>query len=383
MKRYFYFSSHLFDGKNLTNENQNVLIFENSIFLGTALYQEVMPQEIYHTQHILTPGFINAHHHTELSALKSTRYSFNGINDFLKEVVQKRHLVDKEVLSNAAEKEIEFMSNHGIVLCGDISNLNITAIVKAKSKLSFHTFVEIIGYDVNSLETTFKKYIQIADFFENNKDTVSLSLHAPYTVHPLMLKKVLSHIGNKITCMHYMESKAESEWFNGDKTKIQIIFEQAGSHCPDEKEFVDFYRPDVFLKMPFSKKILLIHATYLMHDQLSHDHGFRFCLCPRSNLIIEHRLPDAEFVKQISNDFCLGTDSLASTPDGNVLNEANLMLKEYGFLTLDQVLKAITYNGAVALGRENEFGSFMEGKKCGLNEIKIENRKINLEKKLI
>jgi cytosine/adenosine deaminase-related metal-dependent hydrolase len=382
MKRNFYFSSHLFDGKILTNENQKVLVFENAVFLGTASYQDVIPQEVYHSQHILTPGFINAHHHTELSALKPKNHSFNGINDFFKEVVQNRHQVNRAVLSDAAEKEIEFMENHGIVLCGDISNLNITAEVKAKSKLSFHTFVEIIGYDINILETTFKKYAQVTSFFENKKDTVSLSLHAPFTAHPILLKKVMNHIGNKVTCMHYMESKAETEWYNGDKSKIQDIFEQAGSLCPDEKEFVDFYRPEVFLKMPLSKKFLLVHGTYLMSDQLPHNHDFRFCLCPRSNLIIEHKLPDAEFVKRISNEFCLGTDSLASTPDGNVLNEANLMLKEYDFLTSEQVLKAITYNGALALERENEFGSFIEGKKCGLNEISIENRRIKLEKKL-
>jgi cytosine/adenosine deaminase-related metal-dependent hydrolase len=383
MKRNFYFSSHLFDGKNLTNENQQVLVFENEIFRGKASLQDVMPQEIYRTQNVLTPGFVNAHHHTELSALKPLRYSFNGINDFFKEVIQKRYQVDKEVLSDAAVKEIEFMENNGIVLCGDISNHNTTAEVKAKSKLSFHTFVEIIGYDINTLETSFKKYIQISSSFENKKDTVSLSLHAPFTVHPLILKNVMSLGGNKVTCMHYMESQAETEWYNGDKTKIQNIFEQAGSHCPDEKEFVDFYKPDVFLKMPFSKKFLIVHGTYLTNDQPIHHDVFRFCLCPRSNLIIEHKLPNAEFVRRISNDFCLGTDSLASTPDGNVLNEANLMLKEYSFLTTEQVLKAITYNGALALGRENEFGSFREGKKCGLNEINIENRKINFEKKLV
>lgn len=383
MQRKFYFSSHLFDGKILSNDNQNVLVFENDIFMGSTSLQDVMPQEIYHSQHLLTPGFVNAHHHTELSALKSTTYLFNGINDFFKEVIQKRYKVDHEILSDTAEKEIKFMEKHGIVLCGDISNLHITAELKKKSKLTFHTFVEIIGYDINNLENTLKKYIQISGFFENQKDTVSLSLHAPFTVHPLMFEMVLNKAGNRVTCMHYMESKAETAWYNGDKTKIQNIFEQAGSQCPDDKEFVEFYRPEVFLKTPFSKKFLLIHATYIKRDQLHHDHSFRFCLCPRSNLIIEHKLPDAEFVERISNDFCLGTDSLASTPDGNVLNEANLMLKEYNFLTIEQVLKAVTYNGASALGRENEFGSFIPGKKSGLNEISTENRKIILENKLV
>lgn len=382
MQRNFYFSTRLFNGKNLTDRNNHVLVFKENIFEGMIPLNEIIPQEIYQTPHVLTPGFVNAHHHIELSALKSATYSFNGINDFFKEIVQKRYHVDKEVLSDKAAKEIEFMENHGVVLCGDISNLNTTAELKAKSKLSFHTFVEIIGYDITSIETTFKKHFEILSFFENKKDTASFSMHAPFTVHPAMFKKILNHNAKTVTCMHYMESKAETEWYVGNKSYIQSIFEQVGSRCPDEKEFVDFYRPEIFLNNKFPVPFLLIHGTFIRRHQLPKDHGFRFCLCPRSNLIIEHALPDDDFVKMISDDFCLGTDSLASSPDGNILNEANLMLKTYSFLTIEQVLKALTYNGALALGRENEFGSFISGKKCGLNEISIDNWNIHFEKKL-
>ena len=38
------------------------------------------------------------------------------------------------------------MYENGIVAVGDISNTNITIGIKAKSKLYYHTFVEILGF---------------------------------------------------------------------------------------------------------------------------------------------------------------------------------------------------------------------------------------------
>ena len=59
---------------------------------------------------------------------------------------------------------------------------------------------------------------------------------------------------------------------------------------------------------------------------------------------------------------CLGTDSLASNPDLDILAEARFVRARYPDFPGDQLLRMVTLSGAEALGWADEAGGLTAGK---------------------
>ncbi|HKL31088.1 MAG TPA: amidohydrolase family protein, partial [Tangfeifania sp.] len=92
-------------------------------------------------------------------------------------------------------------------------------------------------------------------------------------------------------------------------------------------------------------------------------------LCPNSNLYIENRLPDVTLFRKNNLNICLGTDSLASNSRLSVLNEMITLQQYFPEISLEEMIKWATFNGARALQTKSRFGSFETGKKPGVNLI--------------
>ena len=70
-------------------------------------------------------------------------------------------------------------------------------------------------------------------------------------------------------------------------------------------------------------------------------------------------------------EIVLGTDSLASNHQLNILEEIKTIRRHYPHIEMEKILKWATSNGAKALQMESLLGSFKKGKKPGI--ILIEN----------
>ena len=66
------------------------------------------------------------------------------------------------------------------------------------------------------------------------------------------------------------------------------------------------------------------------------------------------------------NNIVLGTDSLASNHTLNLLSEIKVMKNAFPFLSQIELLQFATFNGALALGIEDKYGSFKRGKQPGI-----------------
>jgi cytosine/adenosine deaminase-related metal-dependent hydrolase len=67
----------------------------------------------------------------------------------------------------------------------------------------------------------------------------------------------------------------------------------------------------------------------------------------------------------------LGTDSLASNPDLDVLAEARFLSQRYPDVPGHSLLKMATINGATALGWDDETGSLTPGKSADLAVVRL------------
>jgi cytosine/adenosine deaminase-related metal-dependent hydrolase len=132
-----------------------------------------------------------------------------------------------------------------------------------------------------------------------------------------------------------------------------------------------------------SPQALLVHLTLTRGEDLDRvaRTGARAVLCPRSNLHITGRLPDAEGILARGIPLALGTDSLASCPDLDVLAEAACARERFPEVPPARWLEAITAGGAEVLGVAG-MGIVEEGTAAPLLHVEIPETETPVERLL-
>jgi cytosine/adenosine deaminase-related metal-dependent hydrolase len=338
---------------------------------------------------VIVPGFINAHCHLELSHLYNCVERETGLIPFLKTVIKYSH-PDNELIIEAMRKADEEMWDNGIVAVGDISNKIISAKVKFNSKIKYHTFVEMIGFDANNAASILDDGLNKMDHFGTGS---SLGLHAPYSVSKELVKQLTrycKHEVNSIT-IHNQECAEEDTLYKFKDGPFMDFYKELNINT---ETFTAQSKNSFQCLLPFlpkSQNILFVHNTYITLKDIYYakrfEHQIYWCFCPGANLYIENRLPNLDFFKYTDYPITLGTDSLASNDKLSILNEMKIIQEHYPNLSFKELLKWATLNGAKFLGFENEMGSLMIGKTPGLNLISdLEDGKITTKtsvKKLI
>lgn len=340
-------------------------------------------KKIRHYKGVIVPGFINTHCHLELSHLKNKIEEKTGLIGFIKQILVLRQHPEEEVIA-AMQNADEEMYNNGIVAVGDISNLLISKSVKQQSQIYYHTFVELFGFNRLS-EPIITQGIQLKNDFEPLK--ASIVPHAPYSVSTELFKEIqnVTH-GDDILSIHNQETDEENKLFETGKGAFAEFFNDLGIAQSDAhnsgKNAIQYHLPQM------SKEVntLLVHNTFSSKSDINFakdEHQKLFwCLCPNANLYIENNLPDVGMLKEENLKITLGTDSLASNHQLNILTEMQI-LQDEKHISFSESIKWATLNGAEFLGIANQFGSLAVGKKPGIVLIALnEDLQIKKETKI-
>lgn len=331
---------------------------------------------VYHSG-ILVPGFVNAHCHIEFSHLYKKIEERTGIGGFIGQINKLRNASDEERLK-AIQVADRMMWAAGVVAVGDVSNSEISIQPKLKSKIYYHTFVEVFGFHPSRAEKAFDHAVNVQQKFAKQGLSATIVPHSPYSVSEPLFQKIREWTGykNSVVSIHNQESKAELQFFkDGDgpiadhlqhNLDIDISHWQPGSKSPMEY---------ILKHILQSNKLLLVHNTFTnendlncLPDQRSVKNTF-FVLCPNSNLFIENTLPPVPLFQKYELNICLGTDSLASNHQLSILAEMKTLQKHFPDLRIETLLKWASINGAEALEMERQLGSFEKDKKPGVNLI--------------
>jgi len=323
-------------------------------------------ENIQHYDGILVPGFINTHCHLELSHLQGKIPEKTGLTGFIKQILSLRQQPEEEMMSAMQSADQEMYEN-GIVAVGDISNLLISKSVKLDSKIYYHTFVEVFGFNRPS-EPIIEQGLQLKKDFAPLK--ASVVPHAPYSVSSSLFNEIEKVINDDdILTIHNQETIGENELFETGTGKFADFFAELGIAQSDahnsKQNSLNYHLPQL------SKKVntLLVHNTFSSKTDVdfakSEHQKLYWCLCPNANLYIENTLPDVDVLKTENLKITLGTDSLASNHQLNILKEMQI-LQEHKNISFEDLLKWATLNGAEFLGIESQYGSFEIGKKPGV-----------------
>lgn len=369
-------ADHLFNGEKFL-KNENVLITNEAGEIKSIVPKEDAGEDVQICKGILSPGFINAHCHLELSHLKSVIPEGTGLIDFVFKVVSERHFEEYEILT-AMEFAEQEMKKNGIVAVGDISNNSLSLAQKEKMNIEYYNFIETSGWIPQLAEFRFQRSKSIFDQFEKKGFVASIVPHAPYSVSKELWKKMIPYFPGKTISIHNQETLHEDVFFmegKGGFTKMYEMMKIDNSFYHAEKRrSVESY----FNKLSSAASVILVHNTFTRQqdlDFINENKGdsqlISFCLCPNANLYIEDSLPDVDLFLKNDCHLILGTDSLASNHQLNILQEIKTILKSFPSVKTESVLKWATCNAAKALQMESFLGTFDVGKKPGV--VLIEN----------
>jgi cytosine/adenosine deaminase-related metal-dependent hydrolase len=331
-------------------------------------------------QGILSPGFINCHCHLELSHLKGLIPEKKGLVDFVYTVVTQRHIGEEEIQDAISRGEDEMITN-GIVAVGDICNNTSTIPQKQKHRLIYYNFIEVSGWLPQIAETRFARSKFFYDEYSHtlaDRDHLSMSPHAPYSVSNELWELINPYFKNKTATIHNQETVFEDELFRkgtGDFLRMYKLMNIDNSFFqPPGKSSLQSY----FRKLKNAKKMILVHNTFSQEEDVKFATGHQglssaiyFCLCSNANQYIEEALPPVELFRKHNCNLVLGTDSLASNHGLSILEEMKTISQHFPNIPFTEILQWATINGAKALEIDSIAGSFSPGKVPGI--ILIEN----------
>ncbi len=382
----FLSANKIFNGRQYLPQGSVLVIDSQNKLKDIVAVSSEIQDKIESFDGIITPGFVNAHCHLELSHLKGKIQKHTGIPGFGKQIIMQRMSgFTKELIHEKAMEADAQMWEKGIVAVGDISNADDGFKAKQNSKIKYHTFIEILGLNPANEHMMFDLSFPFYKLLQSMGLAGSLAPHAPYSTSLQLIERIakFDKENNLPLSIHNQETEEETKFFLGKEN--------------DFKSLYDFLKADIsWFKAPGvsslqayinafnNQKTMLVHNTFSTKEdiELAANKNCFFCFCPNANLYIENKLPDYTLFKDYKDLLCIGTDSLASNDSLDIIAEANVILKNSNAFSVETVLQMITYNSASALNLENEFGSFIPGKDHGLNLVNFENDQLKLTRKI-
>jgi aminodeoxyfutalosine deaminase len=354
-------------------DGDNVLILNKDGAVQAIVKEKDAGEEIETLNGIICPGFINAHCHIELSHLKNKIPTHTGLVNFIEQVLKFRGPDKNKVAAmQAAEKELY---ECGVVAVGDICNTIDSIELKKDSKIYWHNFIETSGFVDAMAQKRMDEVIAVAQLFEEElkkKKQISIVPHAPYSVSKTLFGFINEQSKNKLISIHNQETKTENIFFTEKKGDFLSLYNNLGIDIsnfePSGKTSLQTWIPLV----TNAKRIIAVHNTFTSKEDLFfakqhvNPHKIFYCLCPNANLYIENVLPDINLLAENDITIVLGTDSYASNFSLNIFEEIKTIQNNFPNISLEKILQWATFNGARALGIEDQFGSLHVGKKPGI-----------------
>lgn len=370
---YLFTGSQLLGGgspKGEVNQKDSpVLIVKEDGTIENLVDRENAGDDIQVLEGILSPGFINAHCHLELSHMKGMIPAKTGLQEFVKQIVGLRKVDDAIIQEAIAAAEVEMFEN-GIVAVGDICNTLDTLNTKAKHRLAYYSFVELYDLDPTRAQTKIDAGIILQKTFEENCIRAAMVPHAPYSCTFALLKLLANHFGTHTISMHNQETAAENEFFENKTGDFLGMYERT-------KVALDYFHAtkksslqSVLPKIKNASHLILVHNSFtsaadiqIVQQQVTNSF---WCLCPNANQYIESAMPPIDLLRAQKANIVIGTDSYASNWSLSILDEIKTIQQFHPSIPLVELLSWATMNGARALQMEQHLGSFEKGKKPGV-----------------
>jgi len=320
---------------------------------------------------VLMPGLVNAHVHLELSALRGQVTGGRGFTAWVTQMMAARERLSPEQDIEAIDRAVSELLGFGTVAIGEVTNSLAAVAYLGACPLRGRVFHEVFGTRRASGEGMLdqaKKARAALSAWPANL-SYAVAPHTPYTLHPEVLRTTLAEARAEgaLTTLHLCEHPAERKLLldgGGPFAEFLAARGVVADWSPPQLDPIRYAKSLGAL----APDVLCVHLTEAQPDELRElaAAGAKVVLCPRSNLHIEVKLPPLVAVLEAGIEPALGTDSLASCPSLDVLEEARALGERFSSVPARTLLAMATRYGAKALGYERSLGTLEVGKAPGV-----------------
>jgi len=328
----------------------------------------------------ILPGMVNTHTHLEFSDLP-TPLGQPGIRliDWIGRLLEHRRQPGRS-LERSARMGLDESARCGSAAVGEIAQPGWPDELFRRAPLSSVVFLEQIAPFAERTAAAFESACRHLDAAEASSPwRPGLSPHAPYSVHPELLAKLvaLSAAREVPLAMHLAESREEIEFLRFGRGPFGDFLGRVEGWDPSA--FAPGRRAlDVLYALAAAYRTLVIHGNYLDAEEIAflagHTDRMTVVYCPRSHAFFGHAPYPLLRLLEAGVPVALGTDSRASSPDLSVLAEMRFVAGRWPALPGKSVLELGTLAGSRALGLEREMGSIEPGKLARLAIVALPDR---------
>lgn len=304
---------------------------------------------------VLLPGPVNAHTHLELSALGGLSAGGAGFVPWVEALVAARPLLAPDEARRATAAAVAGLVAAGTAAVGDISNALAHLDLLAAAPFDSVVFHELIGWDPSRAERTIEEAEarQSAALAESttpaSRVTLRLAAHTPQSVSGALLRSLVRR--DSLACIHVAESPAEVEFLRSgggvwaaflESRGLRVPFDAPGTSPVRYLDALGVLRPG----------LVAVHCVHVDDEELGLlvKRGVKVVLCPRSNRSLDVGRAPLPRMLAAGLQPGLGSDSLASSPSLDVLEEATLLHRDFPLVPTHTLVRMATRGGAEALG---------------------------------
>ena len=323
----------------------------------------------------LVPGFVNAHCHLELSHLHKKFRKGTGMAGFIDQINALRDWASDDVKTELVREWMDKLWKDGVSAVADISNDASSFPVKQSSPIYTRTFLEVFGTEPEDCEGVMESVRKLQNISEEYGIDAAPTPHSCYTMSPQLLS-ASSEAGleSGFLSYHSQESQEEEDLLISGTGAMAENRRRAGMSTPPVtgesslKYFID--RLADVKPAPHKEHVLLVHNVTLNQDDLDVAkkalENVYWAICPLSNIFIHNALPPVQLMRENGLKVCLGTDSLSSNDDLDMMAELICLHENFPDVPMAELFRWASLNGAEFLGKENVLGSFAEGRRPGI-----------------
>lgn len=371
-------AEYLYDGSSYEPlKNAYVEVADDGTVLAVGKVENPETEPEFHKGAIV-PGFVNTHCHLELSYLKGKFRKGTGMAGFIDQINEMRDTSSMEEKKADIAFWMNEMWKRGVTAMGDISNCSDTFECKADSPMYMRTFLEVFGTEPLDCQDVIDNVLELQKTAEKYGIDAAPGPHACYTMSPELLTAV-SAIGLKsgYLSFHSEETQEEEDMMISGSGPMWENRRKAGMSVPPVTGkssllyFID--RLEKAHPAPFDEHILLVHECCMNEEGMRAVKNVMknayIALCPCSNIFIHNALPPIDLMRKEGMRLTIGTDSLSSNDDLDMVREMFCIQENFPDVPLGEIISWATRNGAEFFGKGDVYGRLARGYKPGVAVI--------------
>jgi cytosine/adenosine deaminase-related metal-dependent hydrolase len=319
---------------------------------------------------IILPGLVNPHTHLELSSCGSEEAPSSFVDWILsmpRRIGRQPNQRADDLFASATRGGIEQCIRFGVTCVGDISQqMHVTRSILRDSPLRAVSYGEVIG--LGKRRTRFEELLPLAldESAASERLRIGLTPHSPYTVEPDAMRRCVEFARTRRLPLatHLAETPDEREFLRDHAGPLREMWERLGS-------WEDFAETFDGSAVAFAQSIgLLDYPTLLAHVNYCDDRELDLLArgqasvvyCPRTHRFFGH--PPHRWREMLARgiNVAVGTDSCASSPNLNLVDDLRLMRESAPDFPAEQLWELATTRAAKAIEMDDVVGSLTPGK---------------------